>query len=596
MKSILKIQRLHRSAAKAILTALVAALFVLMGVPEAHASVFDNNERWPQNFAGYTIINICIVEGSTTEQSGWSLAATPSLDVVISQVRSALAGSWETHSSARFEGWISCDDVSNTADWVGLYIHPDAPNLSTVGNNAKGQTSLVWSSTHNAYTAGVNFKPWGYNCKTFFSYSFDCVRQYAIHEFGHVLGFVEEWEHPNVPSGCSQRNPITGSHDTSYNPGKDYTVVSTTYDWDSIMNYVDDCADVTGVRFGSTNLSSTDKAGVADVYPAPAGITNRLGGFGYTAGTWRVGSHPRMVADVNGDNRDDIIGFGNTGAYVSLSTGSGFTSPQKWISWFGNKSEAGNWTLPHYPRVVADVNGDNKADIVGFASSGVLVALSDGTQFGPERTWWSRSYGYSAAAGGWRGDQHPRMLADVNNDRMADIVGFGNSYVYVSLSTGSVFTPPQKWSTQFTANTGWNMTDHVRTVADVTGDGRADIVGFGNSSVYVAESTGTSFKTAEVWRTGFTKNSGGWLVSQHPRMVADVDDDGKADIVGFGASKVYVAFSDGDSFGAAQTWTTDFITSWSTTKHIRTVGDVTGDDKVDIVGFADAGVMVLPSQ
>ena len=597
MKSTFIIRPLRRQVAKVVLLAFAAAIFALMGAPAVHASVFENGMRWPQNFAGYTVINVCIVNGSTTEQSGWTLAATPSLDTVIAHVRSALAGSWEAHSSVRFAGWMSCDDVSNTADYVGLYIHPDAPNLSTVGIDAKGQTSLTWSATDNAKIAGVNFKPWGYNCKTFFGYDFACVEQYAIHEFGHVIGFVEEWEHPQVPAECSKKNPIpNGSYAATYISSNSYTVVRSTYDWDSIMNYGDDCADVTGVRFGSTNLSPTDIAGVSELYPAPTGATNWLKSFGYTAGTWRVSSHPRMVADVDGDGDDDVIGFGNTGAYVSLSTGTGFTWPQKWSNWFGNKSAAGSYTLPHYPRTVADVNGDNKADIVAFADSGVLVALSDGSQFGPERPWWSRSYGYADAAGGWRGDKHPRVLADVNNDGMADIVGFYDDYVYVSLSTGSGFAAPQKWSTQFTANTGWNMTDHVRTVADVTGDGRADIVGFGSSSVYVAESTGTSFKTAEIWRSsGFTINSGGWLVNKHPRLVADVDGDDKADIVGFASGKVYVALSEGDSFGDAQTWTTEFTTSWSTTKHMRTVGDVTGDGQVDIVGFADAGVMVLPS-
>jgi hypothetical protein len=30
-------------------------------------------------------------------------------------------------------------------------------------------------------------------------------------------------------------------------------------------------------------------------------------------------TYPRAVADVNGDHRADIVGFGNTGVYVSLS-------------------------------------------------------------------------------------------------------------------------------------------------------------------------------------------------------------------------------------------------------------------------------------
>jgi hypothetical protein len=39
---------------------------------------------------------------------------------------------------------------------------------------------------------------------------------------------------------------------------------------------------------------------------------------------------------------------------------------------------------------------------------------------------------YAFNAGGWRVDQHPRFLADINGDGRADVVGFGNAGVYVS--------------------------------------------------------------------------------------------------------------------------------------------------------------------
>jgi hypothetical protein len=41
------------------------------------------------------------------------------------------------------------------------------------------------------------------------------------------------------------------------------------------------------------------------------------------------------------------------------------------------------------------------------------------------------NYGYDA--GGWRVDQHLRFLADTSGDGRADIVGFGNAGVYVTV-------------------------------------------------------------------------------------------------------------------------------------------------------------------
>lgn len=41
-------------------------------------------------------------------------------------------------------------------------------------------------------------------------------------------------------------------------------------------------------------------------------------------------------------------------------------------------SEFGNndgWTVDLYPRVLADVNGDNRADVVGFGYSSTIVEM-----------------------------------------------------------------------------------------------------------------------------------------------------------------------------------------------------------------------------
>jgi len=128
----------------------------------------------------------------------------------------------------------------------------------------------------------------------------------------------------------------------------------------------------------------------------------------------------------------DIVGFGNEGAYVSLSTGSGFTQAKLWLGGFGYN--AGGWRVDKHPRHVVDVNGDGKADIVGFGNEGAYVSLSTGSGF-TQTELGLGGFGYNA--GGWRVGMHPRHLVDVNGDGTADIVGFGNAGAYVSLSTGS---------------------------------------------------------------------------------------------------------------------------------------------------------------
>ena len=216
----------------------------------------------------------------------------------------------------------------------------------------------------------------------------------------------------------------------------------------------------------------------------PPALQMVVGNFAYDAGGWRVERHPRFLADVTGDGRADIVGFGNAGVWVSLNNGDGtFQQPQMVVGNFAY--DAGGWRVERHPRFLADVTGDGRADIVGFGNAGVWVSLNngDGTFQQPQMV--VGNFGY--IAGGWRVEQHPRFLADVTGDGRADIVGFGDFGVWVSLNNGDgTVQPPQMIVGNFAYNAGgWRVDMHPRFLADVNGDGRADIVGFGNAGVWV---------------------------------------------------------------------------------------------------------------
>ena len=230
--------------------------------------------------------------------------------------------------------------------------------------------------------------------------------------------------------------------------------------------------------------------------------------FGYNAGGWRVDQHPRFLADTTGDRRADIVGFGNAGAWVSRARADGrFETPQLVVANFGYT--AGGWRIDRHPRFLADVTGDGRADIVGFGNAGVWVSLAqaDGTFTVPRLV--VNNFGYDA--GGWRVDQHPRFLADVNGDGRADIVGFGNAGVWVSLAQADgTFTTPQLVVSNFGYNAGgWRVDRHPRFLADVNGDRRADIVGFGNAGVWVSlgQADGT-FTTPQLVVNNFGYDAG----------------------------------------------------------------------------------------
>src|SRR5215510_9746598 len=99
----------------------------------------------------------------------------------------------------------------------------------------------------------------------------------------------------------------------------------------------------------------------------------------------------------------------------------------------------------------------------------------------------------------------------------------------------------------------WDSADLLRLLADLTGNGRADIVGFGTDGVWTALGDGGgAFGGARNVLAGFNYNQG-WRTRQHPRLTADLTGDGKADIVGFGDDGVWTAIGAGNgTFAAAR--------------------------------------------
>ena len=224
---------------------------------------------------------------------------------------------------------------------------------------------------------------------------------------------------------------------------------------------------------------------------------------------------------------------------------------------------------------IADVNGDGKPDIVvanyrdlacGWGGVGVLLGNGDGTFQTAVDYCSGGSAAYSVA------------VADVNGDGKPDIVVANANDVNVGVLLGN-------GDGTFQAAVTYSTTDSNPisvAVADVNGDGKLDIVvadGCGNADctvgavgVLLGNGDGT-FQTAVVY------DSGGWFTVSV--AVADVNGDGKPDIIVANADSDNVGVLLGNGDGTFQT-PVSYDSGGSSPESV-VIEDVNGDNKPDIV-------------
>ncbi|MFO0704941.1 MAG: FG-GAP-like repeat-containing protein [Candidatus Andersenbacteria bacterium] len=188
----------------------------------------------------------------------------------------------------------------------------------------------------------------------------------------------------------------------------------------------------------------------------------------------------RFVGDVDGNGREDLIGWANGKWYVSL--GNGFT--------FGPQALVRSDNPGSTKRMVGDVNGDGRVDLIIFFSWGtwwVALGQSNGT-FSSFTVW---ETGHGVGASDW-------FVADIGGDKKADAICFwkNTGTVVVHDSTGSSFD-----GTDDPRAIGHGTNSQKQLFGDFTGDGKADF-GFWYASGddwRVSKSDGWGFLVPTQW-------------------------------------------------------------------------------------------------
>jgi hypothetical protein len=151
---------------------------------------------------------------------------------------------WKYRSNLDFSGWGPCSSYGKAGANIRIAVRDDnsPPHTLGLGTDLNNVTDAMVLNF-----AFKKYKPWHGKCKGNNEY---CIRAYAIHEFGHALGFDHEMARVDTPKGCKAEGDGEGGNRI------------TAWDAESVMNYCNKR------WMNDGKLSDLDVIGFIRAYPA----------------------------------------------------------------------------------------------------------------------------------------------------------------------------------------------------------------------------------------------------------------------------------------------------------------------------------------
>jgi hypothetical protein len=295
-------------------------------------------------------------------------------------------------------------------------------------------------------------------------------------------------------------------------------------------------------------------------------------------------------SDLNGDGRADVCARASNGLHCMLSTGEAFEGlvrlPQL-------RDDDGFDAASKYATLrMGDIDADGRADVCARSAEGFGCWASTPAGFagrlaGPD---WSDDHGWA----------NPKFyttirLADVTGDGRADVCGRTATDFRCHASTGvgfgeAVIGPP------LSDEAGWGNPDNYGTIrmGDIDADGRADVCARANGGMRCWRAADAGFEAAAIEGPPYTDAAGYGDVGYWSTIrLEDIDSDGRADFCARAAGGYACHLSLGDAFGPAIPGPRfEDANGWGDHDNYGTIrlGDVNGDARKDICARSNDGL------
>ena len=254
------------------------------------------------------------------------------------------------------------------------------------------------------------------------------------------------------------------------------------------------------------------------------------------------------LADLDGDGRADLCARAAAGLRCHLADDTGLVdAPLEGPAW---SDASGFGQSDHYGTLrFADYTGDGRADVCIRAASGMRCAASiDGGFAAPiDGPAWSDAAGF-ADVSKWS----TIRFEDVDGDGLADLCARTAAGVECARSTGEGFAAPFAGPTLSDAS-GWADHDNYGTMrfGDVDGDGDRDLCARGNDQFYCWLYANEAFGERIVGPGMSDARGWGDFIYNTSIRLADVTGDGRADICARSSTGVRCWHAQGAAFSDA---------------------------------------------